>query len=81
METLAMLGTGGGEARWLADRSLIVPSGDTRRVQEIHLVALHMICELVEKKLEAAAAADLRLALAPGAAGEETYADAVGGTG
>ncbi len=61
MDTLAMLGRGGGEARWLASRTLLVPSSDTRRVQEMHLVPIHMICELVEAQLQAPMRAELRM--------------------
>jgi phosphoheptose isomerase len=59
MDTIAMLGAGGGDARWLADRSLMVPSNDTRRVQEVHLLAIHLLCELVEARLQVPVRAEL----------------------
>ena len=53
MRTVALLGAGGGKVRWLAERSVLVPSSDTRRVQEVQRVAIHLICELVEERLVA----------------------------
>jgi D-inositol-3-phosphate glycosyltransferase len=51
LRSVALLGQGGGEARHLADLPLIVPSHDTQRVQEVHGVLLHVLCELVETRL------------------------------
>jgi D-inositol-3-phosphate glycosyltransferase len=51
LQTLALLGGTGGDARPLADRALIVPSIDTPRIQELHTFALHSICELVEARM------------------------------
>jgi D-inositol-3-phosphate glycosyltransferase len=51
LRTLALLGGTGGDARSLADYSLIVPSPDTAQIQELHTFALHTICELVEAQV------------------------------
>ncbi len=48
---VAFLGRGGGQLKDLADVSLIVPSDDTARIQEIHLAVEHLICEMVEEQL------------------------------
>jgi D-sedoheptulose 7-phosphate isomerase len=48
---VAFLGKSGGQLQGLADIALIVPSDDTARIQEIHLAAEHLICELVEDRL------------------------------
>jgi len=48
---VAFLGRGGGQLKDLADLSLIVPSDDTARIQEIHLAVEHLICEMVEAQL------------------------------
>lgn len=48
---VAFLGRGGGQLKDLADLSLIVPSDDTARIQEIHLAVEHLICEMVEEQL------------------------------
>ena len=49
--TIALLGKDGGAARELADLALVVPAGDTARIQEAHLQVLHYICEVVEAAL------------------------------
>nr|WP_276600540.1 MULTISPECIES: glycosyltransferase [unclassified Nannocystis] len=51
LRTFALLGGTGGEAGDLADCALIVPSPDTQRIQEVHTLALHLICELVEARV------------------------------
>lgn len=51
IESLALLGKDGGEMATLADLSLIVPSTSTQRIQEAHILILHLLCELVEPKL------------------------------
>jgi D-sedoheptulose 7-phosphate isomerase len=45
------LGKGGGEAASLADQSIIVPSSSTARIQEMHIFIGHIICDLIEVKL------------------------------
>jgi D-inositol-3-phosphate glycosyltransferase len=49
LHTIALLGCGGGEARTLAEVSLVVPSDDTQHVQEAHLVIVHLLADLVER--------------------------------
>ena len=56
VHTLAILGRDGGDLRQLAERSVVVPSSDTQRIQEIHSLVLHLICELAEELLFSAAA-------------------------
>lgn len=48
MNTIALLGKGGGKAKKLTPLSLIVPSDDTARIQEAHILFIHLICQLVE---------------------------------
>jgi D-sedoheptulose 7-phosphate isomerase len=48
---VALLGRDGGELANLADAAVIVDSGDTSHIQEIHLALEHLIVELVEAKL------------------------------
>jgi len=48
---VAFLGKGGGELRTLADVSLVIPTDDTARIQELHLAIEHVICDLVEDRL------------------------------
>jgi D-sedoheptulose 7-phosphate isomerase len=49
--TIAFLGGDGGVAKDLADHSLIVPSRDTARIQEMHIVLAHSLCQCVEQEL------------------------------
>lgn len=50
-QTVALLGRDGGEIRELADIALVVPSFDTPRIQEGHITLIHIICDLLEKRL------------------------------
>ena len=49
---LAMLGAEPGQCEGLASIELCVPSTVTARVQEGHQVLLHVLCEMVEDRLE-----------------------------
>ena len=51
MTTIALTGRDGGEAGRRADIHLHVPHDNTARVQEVHGLLLHVICELVEREL------------------------------
>ena len=51
MVTIALTGRDGGEAGRMADIHLHVPHDVTARVQEMHILLLHVICELVEEGL------------------------------
>jgi D-sedoheptulose 7-phosphate isomerase len=48
--TVALTGDGGGEAGPFADFLLDVPSRSTPRVQEAHLVLLHLVAEELESR-------------------------------
>jgi phosphoheptose isomerase len=60
LRTIALLGGDGGLLAPLADVAVTVPSGDTQHIQEVHLVVAHLLCELVEARLLADAAAPAR---------------------
>ncbi len=49
--TVALTGETGGEMKALADYLLNVPSADTPRIQESHIMIGHIICEIVEAKM------------------------------
>ena len=51
LKTLVLTGSDGGEVLKVADLSLLVPSQSTPRVQEVHIMIGHIICELVEEEL------------------------------
>lgn len=48
---IAMTGETGGKMKEMADILLNVPSSDTPRIQESHIVIGHLICELTENHL------------------------------
>jgi D-sedoheptulose 7-phosphate isomerase len=50
MVTVAFTGDSGGKMKALSDHLLNVPSGDTPRIQESHIMIGHIICQLVEEK-------------------------------
>jgi D-sedoheptulose 7-phosphate isomerase len=49
--TISLLGKGGGSAQEISDYSLVVPSGSTDRIQEMHILIGHILCELIEDEL------------------------------
>lgn len=49
--TIGLLGRGGGHIGQLCEIPLIVPSDDTPRIQEGHITAIHIICDLIEQGL------------------------------
>ena len=51
MRTIAMTGQGGGRCGELAEVVFRAPSRLSPRIQEAHMVAYHVICQLVEKGL------------------------------
>ncbi|MBB6429422.1 D-sedoheptulose-7-phosphate isomerase [Algisphaera agarilytica] len=53
LKTIAFLGKGGGVCKGLADVELLVPSDVTARVQEMHLMLYHTICEALDPVLAA----------------------------
>ena len=51
VKTIGLLGRDGGEIGPLVDLNLTVPSSETPRIQEVHLIIIHILCDLVEKGL------------------------------
>jgi D-sedoheptulose 7-phosphate isomerase len=51
LQVFAFTGRGGGKLARLCDRILMIPDSDTPRIQEAHLVSLHTVCWLVERRL------------------------------
>jgi phosphoheptose isomerase len=52
---VALLGADGGELLSIADAAVVVPSWSTQRIQEVHTLVMHTLCELVEKHIAPAA--------------------------
>jgi D-sedoheptulose 7-phosphate isomerase len=51
MITIGMTGEGGGKMKEVCDILLNVPSNDTPRIQECHILLGHIICQLTEERL------------------------------
>ena len=47
--TVALTGSSGGLLKNIADCTLCIPSEETPRIQECHILTGHIICEMVEK--------------------------------
>ena len=50
MITIGLTGKSGGEMRTFCDHLINIPSTDTPRIQESHIMVGHIICQLVEEK-------------------------------
>jgi len=48
LESILLSGKGGGSAKDIANLSIIVGSKDTARIQEAHILIIHLLCELIE---------------------------------
>ncbi len=53
IQTVGLLGRDGGKLATMVDVPLTIPLDNTARVQEAHIVILHMLCEAVESGHEA----------------------------
>ena len=49
--SIGFSGSDGGEMNQICDTNLVVPSEDTPRIQEMHIVIGHIICHLIEQEL------------------------------
>jgi D-sedoheptulose 7-phosphate isomerase len=50
--TLALTGRDGGMLKDFSDHCLTVPSESTARIQEAHILIGHILCDLIEKRLQ-----------------------------
>ena len=50
--TIGFSGQDGGEMKKICNINLSVPSEDTPRIQELHIVIGHIICHLIEQHLK-----------------------------
>lgn len=51
IKTIGFLGGSGGKLKSLVDMPIVIPSGNTQRIQEGHITIAHIICEIVEEEL------------------------------
>ncbi|WP_456449632.1 D-sedoheptulose 7-phosphate isomerase [Hydrogenimonas sp.] len=49
-KTIGLSGKGGGEMNNVCDLNIIVPSDDTARIQEMHILIGHILCQLVDNE-------------------------------
>lgn len=49
MLCLGLSGKGGGTMNKLCDHNLVVPSDDTARIQEMHIVIIHTLCQIIDE--------------------------------
>jgi D-sedoheptulose 7-phosphate isomerase len=47
-KTLGLSGKGGGKFKDVCDVNLVIPSDDTARIQEMHILAGHIICQAID---------------------------------
>ena len=52
LKTIAFLGRDGGSTLGIADVDLLIKSDSTARVQEAHHLLLHVLCEIIESRLD-----------------------------
>ncbi len=50
-KTIALTGSEGKQLASLCDRKVMVPSDDTQRIQECHIMIGHIVCELIEDSI------------------------------
>ncbi len=55
VRTIALLGGDGGNLLHMADAAVVVPSWSTQRIQEVHTIVMHTLCELIEKHVSSEA--------------------------
>jgi D-sedoheptulose 7-phosphate isomerase len=51
LKTIGLLGSDGGKLKDLVDVALIVPSPDADRAQEVHILIGHILCSLIDEKI------------------------------
>ena len=51
MNTIGLLGKGGGKASSLVSEAIAINSNTTARIQEMHITIGHILCDLIEEGL------------------------------
>jgi D-sedoheptulose 7-phosphate isomerase len=49
-KAIGLSGKGGGKMNDVCDLNIIVPSDDTARIQEMHILIGHILCQLVDNE-------------------------------
>jgi len=50
IKIITLSGKNGGEMKNLGDVNIIIPSNNTPRIQEMHIMVGHMICEMIDRE-------------------------------
>lgn len=50
MHCIGLSGKGGGAMNELCEINLVVPSDDTARIQEMHILSIHSLCQLIDNE-------------------------------
>lgn len=50
--TVGFCGKDGGKLKSACDLALVVPAKETERIQEVHITAIHILCELLETEFK-----------------------------
>jgi D-sedoheptulose 7-phosphate isomerase len=58
MHTIGLLGRDGGRCAEIADIAIVVAHQETARIQEVHTLIGHILCDLIEEEIFGDAAAD-----------------------
>lgn len=48
-KTIGLSGKDGGAMNELCDINLVIPSDDTARIQEAHILIIHILCDIIER--------------------------------
>lgn len=51
MLSVGMSGASGGKIKELCQHNIIIPSSNTARIQEAHIIVGHIFCQIIEEKL------------------------------
>lgn len=60
--TIGLSGGDGGQLAAMVDHAIVVPSAETARVQEAHVIVAHLVCHLLDDRLASLANEELSLA-------------------
>ena len=52
IKVITLTGKGGGEMKSLGDINIVIPSNDTPRIQEMHIMVGHMICQIIDSQIK-----------------------------
>lgn len=56
ISSIGLCGKGGGQLKQLCDLPIVIPSDKTERIQEAHILIVHIICQSLEEALFGASA-------------------------